>query len=89
MSNRKFPDNFVWDAASEAYQIEGAWYKDGKGLSIWDVFCRLPSAIRNGESGEVTYDHYHHNKELRYVLLFGYGCGTAGIWLIVTQINST
>ncbi len=63
MSNKKFPENFVWGAASAAYQIEGAWNEDGKGASIWDVFCRKPSAIRYRESGDVACDHYHRYKE--------------------------
>jgi beta-glucosidase len=63
MSNKKFPDHFVWGAASAAYQIEGAWNEEGKGPSIWDVFCRKPSAIRNGQSGEVACDHHHLYKE--------------------------
>jgi beta-glucosidase/6-phospho-beta-glucosidase/beta-galactosidase len=52
MSNKNFPENFVWGAASAAHQIEGAWNEDRKGASIWDVFCRKSSAIRNAESGE-------------------------------------
>lgn len=63
MANKKFPENFVWGAASAAYQVEGAWNEDGKGPSIWDVFCRKPSAIRNDESGDVACDHYHRYKE--------------------------
>jgi beta-glucosidase len=55
----KFPDNFVWGTATAAYQIEGAWNADGKGESIWDVFCHKPGAIRHGDSGEVACDHYH------------------------------
>ena len=29
-----FPDDFLWGAASAAYQVEGAWDKDGKGPSV-------------------------------------------------------
>lgn len=58
-----FPKEFVWGAASAAYQIEGAWDEDGKSDSIWDVFCRKPGAIFRGQTGEVACDHYHRWKE--------------------------
>ncbi len=29
----KFQDDFLWGSASAAYQVEGAWDKDGKGES--------------------------------------------------------
>lgn len=35
----KFKEDFLWGAATASYQVEGAAYEDGKGLSIWDVFC--------------------------------------------------
>jgi beta-glucosidase len=63
MPNKNFPENFLWGAASVASQIEGAWNEDGNGPSISYVFCRKPSAIRNGESGDVACDHYHRYKE--------------------------
>ncbi|RCK09706.1 hypothetical protein DT075_38260 [Bacillus licheniformis] len=40
---RPFPDHFLWGSASAAYQIEGAWNEDGKGLSVWDVFTKISS----------------------------------------------
>lgn len=59
----RFPDGFIWGAATSAYQIEGAWNEDGKGPSIWDTFCRIPGKIRNGDTGDVAADHYHRWEE--------------------------
>lgn len=58
-----FKENFCWGAATAAYQIEGAWNEDGKGLNIWDVFSHTPGKIRNGDVGDVACDHYHRFKE--------------------------
>src|SRR5450755_1637953 len=57
-----FPPGFVWGAATAAYQIEGAAAEDGKGPSIWDMFCKKPGAIWNDQSGDVACDHYHRYK---------------------------
>lgn len=53
-----FPPDFMWGAATTAYQIEGSPHADGKGESIWDRFCTLPGAIYNGDTGDVACDHY-------------------------------
>ncbi len=54
-----FPEDFLWGAATASYQIEGAAFEDGRGLSIWDTFCRIPGAVANGDNGDVACDHYH------------------------------
>jgi len=59
----RFPDGFVWGAATAAYQIEGAAFEDGKGVSIWDTFCRQPGRIVTGERGDVACDHYRRWRE--------------------------
>ena len=56
--NRRFPENFVWGAASSAYQAEGAYRADGKGLSVWDVYTHEPGHIFNGDTGDVACDQY-------------------------------
>jgi beta-glucosidase len=55
----RFPADFVWGSATAAFQIEGAIAEDGRLPSIWDVFCRTPGKVRNGDTGDVACDHYH------------------------------
>lgn len=58
-----FRKDFVWGGASASYQIEGAAYEDGKGLSVWDMFCKQPGRIVDGSSGDVACDHYHRYQD--------------------------
>jgi len=57
-----FPTNFLWGAASAAYQIEGAANEDGRGESVWDIFCKQPGNIYHGHTGDTACDHYHRYK---------------------------
>lgn len=58
-----FPRTFYWGAATSAYQVEGAVAEAGRGESIWDRFCRQSGRVRNGESGAIACDFYHHYRE--------------------------
>ncbi len=57
------PKNFIWGCAASAYQVEGGWKEDGKGLSIWDTFVHSPGHIANNETGDIAVDHFHRYKE--------------------------
>ena len=56
-----FPKNFLWGAASAAYQIEGAYNEDGKVPGIWDALSE--GHVKHGENGTIACDHYHRYKE--------------------------
>lgn len=63
-----FPKDFLWGGAVAANQCEGAYDKDGKGLSIQDV---LPHGLRSPRTAQPTADNmklegidfYHRYKE--------------------------
>ncbi len=58
-----FPEGFSWGAATAAYQIEGAVAADGRGVSIWDTFSRVPGKVRRGDTGDIACDSYHRYRE--------------------------
>jgi beta-glucosidase len=58
-ASARFPSGFTWGAATSAYQVEGAATADGRGPSVWDTFSRQPGKVRNGDTGDVSTDHYH------------------------------
>jgi beta-glucosidase len=59
----RFPEGFIWGAATASYQIEGAVAEGGRGPSIWDTFAHTPGTIHNGDTGDVADDHYHRYRE--------------------------
>ncbi len=63
MSSNEFPKDFVFGAATAAYQIEGAAEQDGRGPSVWDTFSHIPGKIKPGHNGDVACDHYNRYRE--------------------------
>ncbi|KAG6364624.1 hypothetical protein INS49_006227 [Diaporthe citri] len=58
------PADFQWGYATAAAQVEGAWNKDGKGLSIWDIWCHdKPSRIKDASTNEDAVRSYDFYKE--------------------------
>jgi beta-glucosidase len=53
-----FPPDFLWGAATSAYQIEGATREFGRGESIWDRFAAEPGRIEGGDDPSMGCDHY-------------------------------
>ena len=58
-----FAVDFLWGAATAAYQIEGATREGGRGESIWDRFCATDGKVRNGDSGDVACDFYRRYRD--------------------------
>src|SRR5262249_16347654 len=62
------PERFLWGTASAAYQVEGGWQADGKGLSNWDVYTnrdRITEAvIGKQETGNVACNTYSREQYL-------------------------
>ena len=69
-----FPPGFLWGSATAALQIEGAAAIDGRGPSIWDVFCRdFPERIHERATPEVACDHYHrYAEDVGWMARFGH-----------------
>jgi beta-glucosidase len=60
MSYPQFPKDFLFGAATAAFQIEGSPTADGKGKSIWDTFTHTPGKIRADENADKACDAYQH-----------------------------
>ena len=54
----RFPDGFLWGAATSAQQVEGSLLADGAGRSMWYGFARTPGHVVGGQLQDVACDHY-------------------------------
>ncbi|XP_056145398.1 lactase/phlorizin hydrolase [Lampris incognitus] len=63
-----FSQGFQWGVSSSAYQIEGGWNAEGKGVSVWDTFTQKPGSIPGNANGNVACDSYNRLEEDLYML---------------------
>ena len=64
---------FLWGAASAAYQVEGGWEADGKGLSKWDIYTNrdritVPTTGKQ-ETGNVAINQYSREQYLKDIAI--------------------
>jgi beta-glucosidase len=64
-----FPPEFLWGAATAAYQVEGGWQADGKGLSVWDVYTNTDRMAAGGETANVALNMYDRGQYLQDIAL--------------------
>ncbi|SDF13186.1 GH1 family beta-glucosidase [Limimaricola pyoseonensis] len=57
-----FPGDFLFGAATAAYQIEGHRF-GGAGSSHWDTYAATPGNVTGADDGAVACDHYHRFEE--------------------------
>ncbi|SEP74942.1 broad-specificity cellobiase [Faunimonas pinastri] len=59
---------FLWGTSTAAYQVEGGWQADGKGLSNWDVYTNQVKVVQSvsgrPETGNVADDFYDRPRYL-------------------------
>lgn len=63
MKTVKFPEKFLFGVATSAAQVEGAAFEEGRGMSVWDTFARIPGMIGDGSVPDKTCDFYHLFRE--------------------------
>ncbi|MGB0798495.1 MAG: GH1 family beta-glucosidase [Planktomarina sp.] len=61
-SRQDFPNDFIFGAATAAYQIEGSKF-GGCGPSHWDSWSATPGNVSKADDGAVACDHYHRYPE--------------------------
>ncbi len=72
---------FLFGAASAAYQVEGAWQADGKGLSNWDVWTNedqitlsVTGKVETGNVAINAYDRAQYLQDIGLMQRLGLDC---------------
>lgn len=64
------PKNFLWGAASAAYQVEGHTQADGRGETVWDYYLDELKLGENGDTGREAIHFYHRDTYLKDIAIF-------------------
>jgi beta-glucosidase len=73
-SRADFPNDFLFGAATSAYQIEGHGV-GGAGATHWDSFAATPGNVVRAENGARACDHYHqYENDLDLLAAAGFDC---------------
>ena len=59
ITRKDFGDDFKWGVSTAAFQIEGAHDADGRGASIWDVFCMQKGKIYQNHHAKISCNFYN------------------------------
>jgi beta-glucosidase len=59
LSYPQLPKGFYFGAATAAFQVEGGWNEDVKGLSTWDTFMQRSRYAQHRRAAEFAVDTYH------------------------------
>lgn len=62
-SKEDFGEKFRWGVSLAAYQVEGAYKDDGRGISIWDHFSNRKNRIEDGSNGNVACEFYYRYEQ--------------------------
>ena len=72
MAEQGFPEDFLWGAATSAFQVEGSPLADGAGPSNWYRFTHTPDRIRNGDNADIACDQYRrYPEDIRHMQALG------------------
>lgn len=63
LKSEDFGKDFIWGVSSSAPQSEGAWDKDGRGISVWDVFATKRKKIINNHTPHTSCEFYYRYPE--------------------------
>ncbi|CAL8267000.1 unnamed protein product [Boreogadus saida] len=68
-----FPPGFLWSTGTSAFQTEGAWDRDGKGPSVWDLHTHSADGGGNADVASDSFARWEEDVEaLEYLGVTAY-----------------